>query len=275
MTKPKKMDWFACYPDKWLGALQDMAPEDGYSYLVICFRIYEHHGPISDSVQSLARRIGFRPSKIERIIDRLLANGKLFRTENGSLMNKFAEQEIADGIGVRAFRRRQNSTESRSNLYRNCDESFEKNQEIQASSSLPRPIPNQKKERKRESLPALWHPGDHAVRYAVSKGFAGDRLQPIIRNFVHWHRARDVCLANFDDEFIRWIDREVGFERQRQRNGGEHGQRGSRALQDDRLSVGKAAQRLAEQLTEGGQFPPRPRLVPDESPPDRRLLPSR
>lgn len=56
--------------------------------------------------------------------------------------------------------------------------------------------------------------------------------------------------------------------------GGGNGFGGSRALQDDRLSVTKALERRREDIKQGGfSFPPRPRLVPEKRDDDRLLLP--
>jgi uncharacterized protein YdaU (DUF1376 family) len=56
--------------------------------------------------------------------------------------------------------------------------------------------------------------------------------------------------------------------------GGNDGFRGSRPLQDDRLSVSAAIDRRLEQAGQGAlSFPPRPRLLPQEREDDRLLLP--
>jgi hypothetical protein len=52
-----------------------------------------------------------------------------------------------------------------------------------------------------------------------------------------------------------------------------NGQRGSRTLQDDKLSITGAINRLSEQVEQGSlTFAPRPSLLPNESEDDRRLL---
>lgn len=56
--------------------------------------------------------------------------------------------------------------------------------------------------------------------------------------------------------------------------GENNGSRGPRALQDDRLSVGQAAERLRVEAGQGTiSFPPRPRLLPEKREDDLRLLP--
>lgn len=57
--------------------------------------------------------------------------------------------------------------------------------------------------------------------------------------------------------------------------GGFNGSGGPRALQDDRLSVSKALDRLGDELKQGTiEFAPRPRLLQDEGEGDLRLLPA-
>ena len=92
-----RLPWFHCYPDKWLSALAEMSPDQGYVYLIVCFRIYEKRAPIFDPIESLARRIGFRPSHVAKLIEKLCSLGKLTRSQDGSLMNPFAEREIMTG----------------------------------------------------------------------------------------------------------------------------------------------------------------------------------
>jgi hypothetical protein len=95
-----RLPWFHCYPEKWLAALAEMKPDQGYVYWIICLRIYEKRGPIPDSTEALARRIGYRPSHIQRIVETLCALGKLIRTPDGRLTNPFSEQEILSGAQI-------------------------------------------------------------------------------------------------------------------------------------------------------------------------------
>lgn len=97
LAMPKERPhWFPCYPLKWLNALAGMTPLEGYVYFIICLRVYEHWGPIPDSLTSLAKRLSMRPSRVDKIIKSLLAEGKLERTKDGFLTNPFADEVITE-----------------------------------------------------------------------------------------------------------------------------------------------------------------------------------
>lgn len=93
MKSAEELPWFKCQPTKFLQALAAMPPDLGYTYVIICFRIYEKRGPIQDDDRALARRTGFRAPHVHRLVDELVRLEKLVRTDAG-LMNPFAEREI-------------------------------------------------------------------------------------------------------------------------------------------------------------------------------------
>src|SRR5574337_1336107 len=97
MIDDDRLTWFACYPSKWLDALAALKTDQGIIYSIILLRIYDKRGPISDTAESIARRSGYRPAHTAKVIEQLCALGKLKRLPDGTLMNDFAEQEIARG----------------------------------------------------------------------------------------------------------------------------------------------------------------------------------
>src|SRR5262245_44082632 len=82
----KKERWFKCFPSKWLNALGGLSTDEGYLYIVVCFRIYDTDGPCRDSVDALVIRTNMTRYRVRRALNRLLKMKKLFRTNNG-LMN--------------------------------------------------------------------------------------------------------------------------------------------------------------------------------------------
>ncbi len=151
-----RFPWFRCYPGKWLGALAEMPPDQGYVYVVVCMRIYEKRGPVPDSIEALARRTGFRPSHVARIIDKLCSLGKLIKLPCGDLTNPFAEREIADGEKISST-----TAKIRSNAAKIRWEKHKQNQKngyakaMQTDADLDLDIEEDKKERKKEPALAL------------------------------------------------------------------------------------------------------------------------
>ena len=90
-----RLPWFACRPGPLLGALAAMEPHEGYVYCIVLFRIYEVGEPIADSDRALARRTGLTPQKVADALAKLCESGKLFRTNDGRLMNEIAQEEIS------------------------------------------------------------------------------------------------------------------------------------------------------------------------------------
>lgn len=86
---------FDCYPDKLLGALQQMGPGRGFTYVVVLLRIYEIGGPCPEDVEDLAYRTGLSSDMVRKALDWLIERRKLYRTDDGGLMNRRAEMQLA------------------------------------------------------------------------------------------------------------------------------------------------------------------------------------
>src|SRR5262245_6405535 len=91
----ERLEWFRCFPSKWLKALAGLHPNVGYVYLVVCLRIYEANSPCPDSLQVLCRRTGYNKRIVSEALNTLFESGKLKRVEGG-IANPFAETELAD-----------------------------------------------------------------------------------------------------------------------------------------------------------------------------------
>lgn len=85
----ERLPWFPCEPKKLLGALQAMKPHVGYTYWIICLRIYEVGGPCTDGIDAMVRRTGYSKRLIADALDTLFRLEKLVRTPQG-IVNPYA-----------------------------------------------------------------------------------------------------------------------------------------------------------------------------------------
>lgn len=69
------------------------AEQRGVGYTLLDL-IYDRQGPLIENERVLAARMNMGKAKFTRIRDELIALGKFFITEDGFLMNKYAEQEL-------------------------------------------------------------------------------------------------------------------------------------------------------------------------------------
>jgi uncharacterized protein YdaU (DUF1376 family) len=125
---PNRLPWFPCYPSKFLGALSAMQPDEGYVYVIVCFRIYESGKPCPDTLEAIARRAGMNKRRASEALERLFRSGKLVREGDG-IMNPYAAEILAEGIALR--KRREEASQKANAAPR------EKNKENQ---STPSPI---------------------------------------------------------------------------------------------------------------------------------------
>lgn len=100
-----RLPYFHCFPSKLLGALAQLTPDQKLVYLVVLLRIYEVRGPIPDSIEALATRVGINKRRVSEALDVLFKAGKLAREGNG-IMNQFALEVLARGNALHETRQR-------------------------------------------------------------------------------------------------------------------------------------------------------------------------
>src|SRR5262249_12234991 len=135
-------------------------------------------------------------------------------------------------------------------------------------------IPDTRKEergprpkRTRSQLEPNWIPTEEDQRYARERGIRAEQIEPLGSSFKNHHLAKGSVMADWHRVWCKWCDNEIiwkannnGFGRQR-------------TLQNDSLSVSKAADRLIETSQSGHvSFAPRPSLVPDDGKSHIRLI---
>ena len=110
-------------------------------------------------------------------------------------------------------------------------------------------------------LPDSWKPSASHFDLAEKRGLSADQVDEAADEMRSWSLGNGERRTNWDWVFNNWLRRNADRKK--------HGYGGSRTLQDDRLSVSKAADRLiSAQIV----IPARPRLVSDESEDHQRLI---
>jgi len=115
-------------------------------------------------------------------------------------------------------------------------------------------------------LPEGWRPNANAITLANSLNVDLAEVEARFRDYL---ASTGKQYVDYDAAFCNFIRNAPKF------NGlGKHVSTGSRQLQDDKLSVSRAADRLIDATNEGKlTFAPRPSLVPDSGESNIRLLP--
>lgn len=247
MTKDR-LPWFHCYPTKWLGALAEMKPDLGYTYLIVCFRIYEKRGPIPDGIEALARRTGYRPSHVTKMIEKLCELGKLARTPEGYLTNPFAENVIATGdkivsasvsqrsraAKIRWEKHQSNQSKPHAGAMRG-DADLELDIEVESKKVV---VPRAKSRAKpRQMIAEDWQLSERGRAHAVGLGFLPDQITRMAAKFLDHHRSRGTLIADLEATWRTWCGNEIEF---KQRNGGVRG----KARSDGQLGFSELAAQI-------------------------------
>lgn len=262
MTTKKRLQWFRCYPEKFLTALAGMSAIKQHVYLIVCLRIYEKRGAISDSVSAIAKRCGYdRVCHVQRALAQLVEEGKLFRTEAG-LMNPFAENEITERKSSRV--RSQKKTQENQQTCSLFAESENKSSRVRSSKitqenqrSLSLDIERKKVSKKevskqerrrapRHPMPENWEPDERGIQYALDSGFLHDKIRQMVRACRNYYLRRGDLIAGsvgLSATWRNWCDNELKF----QQRGNGHGHFQKPQLADTVRELVDEARRLEDQ----------------------------
>jgi uncharacterized protein YdaU (DUF1376 family) len=92
--KIRRMDF---HFDEWLVGTRQMKPAVRGIYIQICALIGSHNEPIEDNASEIATWCACTRDYARRVIDQLVADGKLYRDAIGRLGNKRVDHEISAG----------------------------------------------------------------------------------------------------------------------------------------------------------------------------------
>ena len=85
--------WVKWFPGDFLNGVSDMAPNEGWAYVMVLNLIYDAQRPIKYDIARLARRCSMRPSTFSAAVDSLIEAEKLTLSDN-HLSNRRAEKVI-------------------------------------------------------------------------------------------------------------------------------------------------------------------------------------
>lgn len=233
--------WFPCQATPLLGALQAMKPHIGYTYWIVCLRIYETGGPCRDTIEALARRTGYSKRVVSNALDVLFRQEKLKRDGDG-MMNDYcrevlaeieARRDSASRVGsLRANRRWEKSKKNQRNGNASCIASaMHSDAQLQlqvTEEERTPPIGGVVGERKTKAgTPLVRVPDGFALtvadlEYASEHGFDRRAAQRLFESFMDHHRSRANKRAGdlgWRLSWKEWVRNEVKFAQRRNGNG--------------------------------------------------------
>ena len=280
-----RLPWFPCYPTKLLGALAQMSSSEKLVYVVMLLRIYESGGACKDSIEAIARRVGYNKRVVLEALNSLFKAGRLHRQEDG-IHNPVADKVVEKTTAFRAERssagqkgaerrwKKDQSNQMRGDgkanaqamakdgyLHLELDLEGKKERAESKEVRVPRP----KRARDRSTLPDGWSPSEKDFQFATAKGFGSLAIGQMAEAFGNHHRALGNLMADWAAAWRTWVSNEIKF------NGRKNGDGG---LRGTGRSLGEAIERRAGQIERGEvRIPPRPTLLPRPGEADVRLLP--
>lgn len=91
---PQGRPWFKKYAADWVQGCIGIGAAEWGVYDCVCTLIYDRGGPIPNDHDWLGRILGEDKATTRRLISALIKRGKLFKTDDGKLMNQRAEIEL-------------------------------------------------------------------------------------------------------------------------------------------------------------------------------------
>lgn len=182
---------------------------------------------------------------------------------------------IASGVSRRSIKRAVTNNDRSTTVQRPFNETETNGEALHSQSHSQDKVEKESSSLRSDDFDRFWQVYPHKVgKKAAYKAFknikniAIEKMIAAIEKYIKTKpQDRSYCHPATWLNDGRWDDEPAKNE------GITNGFRGSRSLQDDSKSVGRAAGRLAEAARRGElTFGPRPSLLPDESEDDRRLL---
>ena len=243
MTTKERLPWFKCFPSKWLGALAAMKQDEGYVYIVVCFRIYEIGGPCTDTLDALAIRTHLNKRRVSDLLDRLFRSGKLVRDGEG-IMNPFAANLLSGRKAIIAERvdagqkgasaRWEKDEQNQTTEDGNCHFSGK-----QSDGDLELDLEPEKEEHKvvirfsrPTRFPEKWIAPDQAAYiFGRKKGWTDSIIEDQFQKFKLHHTAKGSKWERWDLVWCQWVTNEIKWAAERAaRNGNRQPQNGKRSF---------------------------------------------
>lgn len=207
------------YPSDFLGGTSGLSPAERGVYITLLCLIYEADGSIKRDDSRLARCCGAPKAAFIRIIDGLIAQGKI--TQIGDMIsNKRAEKAIVDRTN-----RTQIATHAAKQRWGAQTEKTEQNQRQNDAPAMPEqcvgdasqnqsqnqsiktePIGSAKKRRKPEiEIPENWVPSDRNISDATDRGFSQMEIDHEADKFRNHHLSKQSRYRDWDAAWRTWL----------------------------------------------------------------------
>jgi hypothetical protein len=243
-------DWYRWYPSKWAQGVLGLTPEQRGVYIDI-INIVLDRGSCPEDYSYLAKACNCRRDKVRRIVDSLIARGKLNR-EMGELLQKKARREREDSQFFSELqRKRANSRYAKSHknneladaISGSANTTTEHKKETQSPSTQPETLPPQsvtettsptqtapplganghakpKSEARGSRLSDDWKPSEAAINFCrVELGASADILNREYAAFMDWGLSAVGPASrkrNWDRAFLNWIRRAMNVLREQE-----------------------------------------------------------
>ena len=214
------------YPSDFLGGTSGLSPAERGVYITLLCLIYEADSPIRRDDSRLARCCGAPKTAFIRMIDGLIAQGKI--TQDGDLIsNRRAEKAIVDRAN-----RTQIATHAAKQRWSAQTEKTQQNQTANDAGAMPEqclgdanqnqnqnqniktePIGSAKKRRKPEiEIPEDWVPNDRNVSDATDSGFSQMDIDHEADRFRNYHLSKQSRFRDWNAAWRTWLANARKFE---------------------------------------------------------------
>jgi uncharacterized protein YdaU (DUF1376 family) len=205
------------YPSDFLGGTSGLSPAERGVYITLLCLIYEADGSIKRDDSRLARCCGAPKAAFIRIIDGLIAQGKI-TDDGGMISNRRAEKAIVDRAN-----RTQIATHAANQRWGAQTGKTERNQRQDDAPAMPEqcagdasqnqsqniktePIGSAKKRRKPEiEIPDVWVPSDRNISDAIDRGFSQMEIDHEADKFRNHHLSKQSRYRDWDAAWRTWL----------------------------------------------------------------------
>jgi hypothetical protein len=206
--KARRVDY---YPDEYIAGVGGIlrADEQGV-YWMICTLIMSEGHAIEENDRRLSALCGIRPSDARRIIEKLVANGKIGRQSDGKLFQNRAQSEVE-----RSLKRIQTASENGSNGGRPSekdkgkqpdkkagglsDEKLTTNHQLPTTNPKGKGTPDGVPKKRSARLPQDWQCPEEWIEDAVSAGLSRHKATSEAERMKNW------SLSNRNGAKLDWL----------------------------------------------------------------------
>lgn len=221
-AKARRVDYS---PDEYIAGVGGVlsAAEQGV-YWMICSLIMSEGGAVAQNDRRLAGLCLVRPAEIRKLVDRLVAMGKICRGSDGKLSQKRSLSEVEKSLKRISIASEKGSKGGRperktQSNQRNSKATGYSGENLSLTTNYQPPTTNERKEapsgasKKRAArLPDDWTPSAKLVEWAHGENLSASEVKREADKFRdHWHASsgRNATKLDWDKAFQNWIRNSV------------------------------------------------------------------